>query len=550
MKQQPEQKIGTVQAVLVAEHTGIIIPVHSVARDSKERVSFSGDLVFSESMVTHLKTVIVLLVDSILDQLNVMKPSWAITIHIPTAVASSNQGLQITGHSFDLPFFLSLLSSALRLPIRQEILYTGALFSSNGEIGFVESLAEKAHAARGNSTISGFCYPNPDSDTSLKQLKPNAYRDAIGQLRACRGRITLIETETITDVLEKTCTEKALLTASMKAGYYGAEVGTPETTIETAVHILTKEPRQRLLHVLKELIIEKQPDRIQELITRIVDFHIDRERYPSGIGNDLNTLFGSFPPALITSSVPSPLIDHESMATLERLATPVDKLDMTLLKQINTSRERNHDLPHTNYQDKKSSSSVELLLNHILEEVNSDRLDHDISLPIDMAREQFYLESTTVESYDELIQVLSRFYRHMYNQRHYDQPIPDEQRITTEAIALAQIAYAQPHSFEELVRNARKGTNGGLRTILDTLTDHLKEEAKKNRLLKVFNEAIDPLDHEQKTELMKLLMERYKNTIPLDFRAEQTEYYTEHLEQIVQIILEAQKPLFDTFRKL
>ena len=273
MKQQPEQKIGTVQAVLVAEHSGIIIPVHSVLiRKQEERVSFSGDPVFSESTVTHLHTVIVPLVDGILDQLYVIKPSWTITIHVPTAVASSNQGWQITGHSFDLPIFLFLLSAALHLPIRQDILYTGALFSSNGEVGLVESLAEKAQAARDNSAISGFCYPNPDSDTSLKQLKPTAYRNAIGELRACRGRITLCETATIADVLETTCTEQSLLTASLKAGYYGNEISTPETVIETAAHILTKEPRQRLLHVLEELVIEKQPDRIQELITCVVDY--------------------------------------------------------------------------------------------------------------------------------------------------------------------------------------------------------------------------------------------------------------------------------------
>lgn len=550
MKIKYEQKIGTVQAVLVAEHTGIIIPVHSVTRDHEERVSFCGDPVFSESMVTHLHTVIVTLVDSILDQLNVIKPSWAITIHVPTAVASSNQRVQITGHSFDLPIFLSLLSAALNLPIRQDILYTGALFSPNGEIGFVESLAEKAQAARDNRAIRGFCYPSPDSDTSLKDLKPTAYRDTIGDLRACRGRITLLETATIADVLEKICTEQSLLTASLKTGYFDTEISAPETTIQTAAHILTKESRQRLLHVLRELIIEKHHDRIQELITLVVAYHIDREQYPTGIGNDLGRLFGSFPPVLLTSSVPSPLIDHERMGILERLANPADKLDMTLLKQINTSRERNHDLSHTDDPDKKSSSTVELLLNHILEEADPDQLEQDILLPIDLAREQFYLESTTVESYDELIQVLSRFYRHMYNQRHHDQTIPDEGRITTEAIALAQKAYAPPHSFEELVRNARKGTNGGLRTIMDTLTDHLKQEAKKNHLVKVFKEAIDPLDNDHKTELIKLLTERYKNTMPLDVRAEEPEYYTEHLEQIVQIILEAQKPLFDTFRKL
>ena len=238
------------------------------------------------------------------------------------------------------------------------------------------------------------------------------------------------------------------------------------------------------------------------------------------------------------------------MAILEQLATSADSIDITLLQQINTSREINHTLRHTDDSDKQPNSIVELLLNHIIEEADPDRLEHDISLPIDLAREQFYLESTTVESYDELIHVLSRFYRHMHTQQHPDQPMPDEGRITTEAIALARNAYAPPHSFEELVRNARKGTNGGLRTILDTLTDHLKVEAKQNQLLKVFNEAIDPLNHEQKTELMKLLMERHKNTMPPDFRAQQPEYYAEHIEQIVQIILEAQKPLFDTFRKL
>jgi len=66
--------------------------------------------------------------------------------------------------------------------------------------------------------------------------------------------------------------------------------------------------------------------------------------------------------------------------------------------------------------------------------------------------------------------------------------------VAKDAIALLERAFANGGGFEAALAEARYPAHGGLRRVLDVVTDQYKAEQRSKHVSRVVREAIDPLD--------------------------------------------------------
>ena len=133
--------------------------------DKKDRLVVRGPVRFSETSKNHLDSVVLPLVDRIMDALGLPRRNYEVSIVNIGAAASSGVGMEIQGFSADIPVFLSLLSSSLQVPLRADIASTGHIGSLDGDIVPVRGIPAKLEAALQSPGIKGLVIPELEKDT-------------------------------------------------------------------------------------------------------------------------------------------------------------------------------------------------------------------------------------------------------------------------------------------------------------------------------------------------------------------------------------------------
>ncbi|MCJ7772603.1 MAG: hypothetical protein MUP22_05660, partial [Desulfobacterales bacterium] len=113
--------VGRAKTVIVYDKgdnpVGIISEI--VARESSkvgaDRLVFRGPVYFDDRGLRHLHSVIIPLVDRIMEYLGVPGKNYEISVVNLGATSSAGKGIEISGFSADLPVLLALLSSSLQV---------------------------------------------------------------------------------------------------------------------------------------------------------------------------------------------------------------------------------------------------------------------------------------------------------------------------------------------------------------------------------------------------------------------------------------------------
>jgi len=103
-------------------------------------------------------------------------PKRPLTLSVVNIGAASAMDLpaHVHGFSADVPIFLALLSTRLGLPVPVDVLCTGHIASSAGDIAAVHGLKVKLLAAMHDRSIRCVVCPAADEDLSLQEFCPDA----------------------------------------------------------------------------------------------------------------------------------------------------------------------------------------------------------------------------------------------------------------------------------------------------------------------------------------------------------------------------------------
>ena len=265
---------GRAKTVLVYHSGGIpkAIITGLVARvkngTSRERLAFKGHCDFHPEVRLHFRKTILPIVDEILRLLELPPKAFDLSVVNAGATSASDRGINLQGYSADAPAFLTLLSAALDMPVRQDVVCTGHIASPGGDIEPVGSLPKKIDAALKDPEIKVFVFPSFERDGSLKDLTPREYEESVTAIRRSRGRIKQKEVRDIAGLLEAALETESLISASLRNGYFDktllAEAG--DGPVRQAAAFLCRDNEKRFWESIERQLFTKEAEAGRKLL--------------------------------------------------------------------------------------------------------------------------------------------------------------------------------------------------------------------------------------------------------------------------------------------
>ena len=500
-----------------------------------------GRVRFDQHAVEHLRESVIPLVDQIVEPLGRRRCGYELSITNISAASVRDIGFEISGFSADVPVFLAMLSAALRVPMPQNVVATGHLASSNGDIRAVRDLPAKAGAALADASTDLLVYPSLDADRSLQVLSPQERDRASEAIATARLRLRTLEVENVAQLLQGIVSDEAVLPASLRGGFFdfGHQDDPEASPIAEAIGFLTARAEARFWQVLETQLLDGRSRDAQELLLVRTRAQIKRREYPVGFGCRLWSLLASLPPAIRKVKTTFPLLPMDYCLKVSRFARAEDHDDVQQLLDAATGRvgrargESGDHSAHEGVLRAGSAADVEALLN----EISSENLTKCIGLPIDSARASYVIGSVTVDSYEEFEDTITSFYLTLL--RHTGTVLGVGADAPQEAMDLVGQAFSKAGGWQAAMAEAQHGVNGGMRFILDLMTEQYKTEKQRKRVERVLKQAVDPRSWEERVTFMTAFMERLRGELPPEISSQPPARYAQHYEPVVQAYVES-----------
>jgi hypothetical protein len=417
----------------------------------------------------------------------------------------------LSGHSADVPIFSCLLSAAVDLELRQDVLPTGELGSLAGDITMVSGIPAKVAAAAEDPAVSAFLYPSLDRDHSLLMLTPNERERIQEALTVASAYVRTVPLKNIADVMEHLFDDDAVTLCSLRQGFWDAAPSSSatETPLGTAIRFLTSHNEDRFWRALESTLSAGDSTRTRQLLDAIVQFHVSRKTYPAGFGGRLFQLVCSLPPATRRLKTPFPLVPVADFITLSQFAAHSHYEDLRFLSRICLENAKAFEPAHftqrtpATLEDRETGeAAVTILLDELLPETIAAKVCN----PIDEALNHFHPDSIQAGSCIECLEVAAALFCQL---ERYSKAIPAGPPIETaekEAVALLQEAFARYGGEDAAYAEACQPTRlGGLPYVLKVMTDVYKAKAVHDHIRWVMRKGVDPLyrEHVAFTEEIK-----------------------------------------------
>jgi hypothetical protein len=507
-----------------------------------ERLRFVGAVEFSPSVQRHVRDIILPIVDHILEELQVPRRHYEISAVNLGAASALDVGTSVSGFSADVPIFLALLSAGLDLPLPDDLVSTGHIASVEADIAAVRALAAKVQAAVADGSIGCFLYPDLDKDKSLGVLSPQERDRSVAAVQGARDSLYIKPVGGIGELVREVFAEEQIVQASLKTGFFLILKRRPrcENPLPNAVYLLANN-RRRFWRVLEQLLLAGQADRARELLRAFAQFHADRQSYPSHFGQRLLRLFRSLPPA-VWRAIPVPMIDFALCVAVVKGTRARDGEDVFALFDAVRGRRIERDVepyPAGSPPEPAPSDPEGIALGAIASQITEQTLARRIGIPIDSARGCYVLASSTIETYHEFLDTLAAFYIHLQRHLHPNTvESPDMARARSQALDLLKEVFRGEEGDKAAFARARDGIDGGMRVILDLLTEQFKRDEQALYVQRVFKEAM-PVDWNERVAFMRGAMKWLGTLLPADLRDEPPERFAGRPEAIIQVFVES-----------
>lgn len=498
--------IGRARVALVSHAAGeplavITAIVARVLRKSRHpRLVGVGPAYFTPDTLQHLQDIVLPAAGRITSALGLGERSFELSVVNPSVASAHDLGTEVEGYSIDTAAALAMISAALRLPIRQDVVSTGQIASVAGDIRPVRSLPEKLHAACNSPGIRGFLCPSLNEDCSLEALAPELLRETIEAIVAASGQIRVIQIRDLADLLHAATTEEARLQAALAQSYFDRmPEGPPAATV------LVDGLEDVFWRYLEAHLNGGNISRVRRLLELRIGYELKRHRYPPGFGSRLMALIQSISPVIRRKRRFFPLLPTTTCFQAGCLARASDQADAAKLLCAATGRlGAAACTPHNQQPQATASPPADRSLEATLNAISAETLAREIGIPADEARASFVLPGVIIEDYDLFNDTVTAF--HLALLRHTDGndavPQPDE------ALSLLERTYADQGGLAAARAEGMYAVEGGMRTILDRLTEQYKMEQRYKRVNRVLKEALDPLNWDRQLEFTKTLLER------------------------------------------
>jgi len=170
-------------------------------------------------------------------------------------------------------------------------------------------------------------------------------------------------------------------------------------------------------------------------------------------------------------------------------------------------------------------------LNMMLQMLDERNIANTVGIPCYMARNAYPLRKPTVRNFDELIEETTKFYQHMHCQ------------IICIGKFTMPYGMAEGHThslldkmgLEDVYMIANEGIRGGLHAIFEAIHEHFKEEMEEKYIEMILTKFVDPVDYDDRIELMQQYLNRFGSNIPANVRPRSAAELAINYKDIVKI---------------
>lgn len=543
MEQMTPRSIGTTKAALVVttgtQPVAVITEVtaHITEDDCPRGLRIAGPVQFETQTLDHLEQTVLECVHRILQPIQITPGKIEIAIANLNVSATQNRPTRISGFSADLPIFLATLSTLTRIPLPQNLVVTGHIADPNGHLRLVHHLPEKIEAAARQS-ITHFIHPDLDADYSLENLTPKELERIREKRFEHQAQMRIHTANNVADLLETILDPDDIATAALEVGYYQdqASFGANGTPVDQAVSFILVNHRKRFWNALEHAYLEGVMGKAVHTLEVFITHHSHLGKYPKNLGTDLHSLILSLPP-LIRQRENVSILSVSQASRISQLAAPEDHDDLKYVFQLATGKVCANTNPVVlKTRNEEDTDEADQLLNLILNDISEETFAKEIGNDYDNARNVYTQEKVSAENEEEFHHIITAYYLHLTRHLHHHVVVTDLDHVATQAIPALDQAYQNQGGIRAATQEALHPTHGGLRTILDILTNHLKQQHIQNYRTTRITQAINPLDHQLKTTLTQKILNRLGNNLPDHLRDAPPEQFANHLPELLQVL--------------
>ena len=534
-----------------------VINVEAAPRKRVVKPEFIGPVGVDDALKQHIESVVIPLANSICNELGVSPHKHTISIANVGAASGMDEGVELSGYSADVALLTAVLSACLGIPIRPGIVSTGHIASLGGEIRYVRNIPAKLAAALQHGDIETFVYPPMDADLSVDGLmsqERDAVLHALGEARPC---IRLVPLSDVTGIPALFFEDTSILTGALSQGFFGAPLrsATTNTSVSSRfVECLLPSSDEYFWQTVRSDLRSRDFQGAQDLVSCRLRFHIARHEYPICFGHRLRDTMSSLPRVMRRQFARSLRIALGDLIQLSQLAVGGNEDDAILAFEAfhsplakSNAGESSPVTPDASAVDESASSHA--VVNLVLDELSAESLANVVTLPIDAARGAFVLESALVRDHDEFLDTVTAFYAHLLVHTGTMLSPCGGEAIQREAAALLRRTFPK-EDLRDAEAEARNGIHGGMRMVLDAMTDRLKSEQTESHIAKVLRENVDPLDWTERVAFTSAFIDRAASSIPREVREEAPERYARRLEDIIRTYVNSTEEVNQLLKRL
>lgn len=505
-------------------------------KSTSSRLTVTGSVAFQPRAIEHLVDTVLPVVDGIMQLLGLPKRSFELSVVNIGAASTANLGVSVSGFSSDAPVFLALVSAGLKMPLRQDVVTTGHIASPDGEIRSVESIPAKLAAAVELPDVSRFLYPASDADSSLETLSPGARQNIADTVAEVCGRLRTIGVRDVGDLLHEITSDEARALGALRSGFFSdpGGLGQDGSIPGRVAQLLGEGNDLRFWRALESHLRAGKSGPAKLLLNTWVKYHLRCNHYPKHFGLRLSQLIGSLPQATRRIRVTFPILPAADCVALGRFAAEVDDEDVRRLFEASAGKGLVDRPAAKAPSSKQVEGDAAAAVDAVLGEISAEALARKIGNAIDAARARYVLPHVIVGSHEEFLDTICAFYSALVWGDALVPPSASADDLAGQALALAAEAFADSGGADAAEAEARQGTAGGMRFVLDLMTDQHKARQQSLHVTRVLKEALDPLNWNARVAFMTVLLERIGPLLPEELRSAPPRRFVRQLEPIVR----------------
>ncbi|RKY10699.1 MAG: hypothetical protein DRP56_00335 [Planctomycetota bacterium] len=489
--------------------------IASVKHSDSNRCKLScTDGAFNKQTVKHYRRELLAALNSLCQSCQLPYCDFELSAENLQAAAINDARLEISGFSADISVFVAMLSAALGIEVPDDSIFSGHM--SKGRVLPVASLAAKLKGAIAGGLKRFYCASLNPAD-SLAVVDSAELDAADNAIRMHRRDIEIRCADTVFELFDAVFSDYDVLLAAIHTGVFNTDLAVdPKSPVERIAQKIGSVDMPTLRNTLSTLTMAENIERVYTLWNAFLTSSINAGRYPVGCGELIYEWMCTVPPHIRRSGlIKIPLIEMEVFVKLSRLAGKEHFGDLGLL--FDGIRGKYLKSVSTAPVSKNNNEGVNdcLVFDSVVSSISAKHLDESFGTDIDNARASFILPSTVVESYADFTDFTEAFYNHLCGFTKTKPTVTGSGKHQSAAVySLIDRAFANKGGYAEARCRAIDGGGGGLRVVLDEITEQFKRDIYADQINASFKRAIDIRDDDEKKAFIAGALKRLDRFLP------------------------------------